>query len=555
MNTVACQITAYADSSVADAGPTGDGPTLFEWMKDRGDPVEENDYISRASHGRYLAAAIERCCENAPQNVEIVKHHAQARDLNAVPGGKEIVLNTGVTLVAQKVLLTTGNVGDQQPRSCPIANLLPGESVDAYIENPYPVERLEAMVPRTDVGVIGLGLTSIDVIMSLTIGRGGSFQRGQSGNLRYLASGREPTIHAWSRTGMPLATRAANQKGSTGQYRPRLLTEEMIDHLTSQKGKLDFKRDIEPLLIGDMAVAFYEVACGSTQADEVASRLEAGEPLEEVVAAQPYREKFSWASLVEPPLLSGDDYQDGPDFQTRWTAWLEADIEEARLGNATSPWKGCCDALRDLRDALRHAVEFDSLTAASQRYVAHEFTPINNRLAVGPPVHRAEEILSLVEAGILRIDWGPGPSARYDKKSGKIVLRSTRLAKPQEQILDVVIDGRVVPEQSELIRRLVLRRMARLATNSDATGTYPLRTIEVTRKGYVVNGYGTADKSVCASGQIAEGTVWYPQVAARYGVNSRSFRDAGSFGLDAREAIKHTEQRRTDHDGSTVDVS
>ena len=52
----------------------------------------------------------------------------------------------------------------------------------------------------------GIGLTFIDAVLSLTEGRGGTFERMPDGRLSYRASGGEPaTILPFSRSGLPMA--------------------------------------------------------------------------------------------------------------------------------------------------------------------------------------------------------------------------------------------------------------------------------------------------------------------------------------------------------------
>ncbi len=46
------------------------------------------------------------------------------------------------------------------------------------------------------------------------------------------------------------------------------------------------------------------------------------------------------------------------DFQRKLIDYLKHDIQEAQLGNLTSPLKTACDVLRDTRDILRECIDF-----------------------------------------------------------------------------------------------------------------------------------------------------------------------------------------------------
>ncbi len=126
------------------------------------------------------------------------------------------------------------------------------------IDDPYPIrEQLACVSPGMTVGIEGLGLTSMDVISELTVGRGGRFHVDASGRHTYTASGREPHLAVYSRSGLPLTARARNQKGVSTQYRARFLKLDVVRALRAQR-KLDFRNDILPLLWADMQYAYYE---------------------------------------------------------------------------------------------------------------------------------------------------------------------------------------------------------------------------------------------------------------------------------------------------------
>lgn len=68
-----------------------------------------------------------------------------------------------------------------------------------------------------------------------------------------------------------------------------------------------------------------------------------------------------------------------------------------------SPLKASTDVLRDVREALRRAIEFSGLTPGSHRYFMEKFNPIINRVSFGPPLRRNQELLALMNAGIVSL--------------------------------------------------------------------------------------------------------------------------------------------------------
>lgn len=57
------------------------------------------------------------------------------------------------------------------------------------------------------IGVAGFGLSAFDVVVRLTVGRGGTFSTNAADELRYQRSGREPHIWMFSRSGLPYRAR------------------------------------------------------------------------------------------------------------------------------------------------------------------------------------------------------------------------------------------------------------------------------------------------------------------------------------------------------------
>ncbi|STQ85673.1 hypothetical protein [Helicobacter muridarum] len=73
------------------------------------------------------------------------------------------------------------------------------------------------------------------------------------------------------------------------------------------------------------------------------------------------------------------------------------------MGNLTSPIKSACGVLRDVRDNLRLCVDFGGFDEESYKFFIHSFIPINNRLCVGPPLVKIEELLALIKANIVNV--------------------------------------------------------------------------------------------------------------------------------------------------------
>src|SRR5207245_2249936 len=101
------------------------------------------------------------------------------------------------------------------------------------------------------VAIGGFGLSAMDVLSCLTVGRGGQFRRDQ-GEIAYLPSGREPRIVMYSRSGVPCRARPLVTRFEIS-YDPLVFTPAAIDGLRERRGgptaPLDFQADVMPLIL------------------------------------------------------------------------------------------------------------------------------------------------------------------------------------------------------------------------------------------------------------------------------------------------------------------
>lgn len=554
VNTVACQMTQFSDDTVRGGGPLLYGPSFADWLSSKSGSgpnaaaghveIDRNGYYSRALFGDYLRWGFEYLKKLAPSHVTIFMHNfASVDDLEAV-GDAWNVYYDGAAYPVDFVFLTTGH-----------ARKLPSEAERALVERvdnaraqnprlqlvlePYPIRNaVSSVTARDTVAIEGVGLTTFDLLSQLTSGRGGSFvpcgKAEPAGRLRYRPSGQEPRILLYSRSGLPLMARATNQKGVFGQYKPKFLTFARVEALRQEVpgGQLDFERHIMPLLWCDMQFAYYFSYLHRRQ-DKLTALMfsneflaadgaEAREALIDKFVAR--RDRLSWNALVNPiparALQSRRQYDD-------WLrGYMWRDYEHACLGNLDGPLKSACDVLRDVRDVVRSAIDYGGLTEQSHRWVLSEFLPIMNRLAVGPPKERIAQLLALMDAGVVRSDFGPGASSLLDENTGHFIVRSHWSGEVEHA--DVLIRGRAslpgpLEDKSPLMRKMLQRGIVRPFMN----GKFHPGGITIDRSMNVVGQEGIVQKTLWALGTLVEGCKFYTFVLPRPGANSTSMVDAG----------------------------
>jgi uncharacterized NAD(P)/FAD-binding protein YdhS len=203
--------------------------------------------------GEYLQWFYRALVDAAPSSLEIVHHRTPAIDLVARPdGGEELWLADGRVVVVDHVIVTSGHTANEEA----------GESGSHPRQiSPSPVTAfLERLPANARVAVAGMGLVARDVVIALTLGRGGRFvERG--GKLRYLASGREPSVHVFSRSGLPFTAKSVTGIDRTDVYKPVICTPRALDDLSgrSNGGRrlVDVRTELLPLLFGEMYARYY----------------------------------------------------------------------------------------------------------------------------------------------------------------------------------------------------------------------------------------------------------------------------------------------------------
>ena len=566
-NTVASQITVFTDRSVRIEGPIEPGPSLYEWAQslallgEPGDYEERtlaearrlgpDSYPSRGFYGHYLRDSYRSVVAKAPDHVQVLEHRSRAvalADTLGVPGGPQSVhLENGTRLNGLSgVVLTQGHVGTRltarQERTAGLARI----HGLTYITPANPANvALHPIAAGENVLLRGLGLNFFDYMALFTAGRGGRFERdGES--LVYHPSGREPRLYAFSRRGVPYHARGENEKGPHGRYYPRLLTAEFVAGLRrrSEDGEpITFKEHLWPLISREVESVYYATmlrARGTAEsAVEAFTRRYLGLP----VGADPSalladhgfttQQRFDWERLADP---CGDVQFEGQQAYQAWLLdYLRADVAAGRAGNVSGPLKGALDTLRDLRNEIRLAVDRGGLEGDShRRELDGWYTPLNAFLSIGPPVQRIEEMIALIEAGVLTVT-GPGTVVRMEVAAPAFVASSERV--PGRPVSARVLIEARLPEpdirrtEDPLIRHLLDTDQARPFRIAGSRGSsYETGGLEVTGRPHrIVDRQERPHPRRFAYGVPTEAVHWVTAAGVRPGVDSVTLGDSDAI--------------------------
>lgn len=400
LNTMAGQLSAFSAAHPAWQAGEVAGLTFLQWctaqkltLNERGHlsecregrPIEFGDFVPRKLLGRYLQDCYGYLLRLCPPHVQVRHTRDTVTHCVAKPSGHGFVVNTdtGHSISADAVFLTTGHA-------------------------PQPLARSDG----NRIAIEGLGLSAMDHIAALTEGRGGRYERaaGISG-WRYQRSGLEPQIYLFSRSGLPFHCRpqwqstASTATASTAPERLFLTCEAMLALRKSTVGeRLDFVRQVLPLIEDEMRAAFY-LANVRLQAPGRLQQVRQG--LRRAESAQARCTAFAvlaneWGSFDPQDYLNIQKWQGDPTHYSPWyRAWIADDLVRSRLGGEGSPLTQALEVWRDCRDVLRLAVAQNGLTERSTLEFYGVWAGLGNRLVGGPQKERYEDLLALIEAGVV----------------------------------------------------------------------------------------------------------------------------------------------------------
>ncbi|MEO6703682.1 MAG: FAD/NAD(P)-binding protein [Jatrophihabitantaceae bacterium] len=535
LNTICSQVTMFPDEHTVGVAASRPGPTLFQWAVERdlriaadgftvgpvGRSIQPTDFLPRRILGDYLAWFLDLLRADLPAGVQLILHRATAVALTAPAECPVLIsLSDGTELTVDCAFLTTGYTGNRS--TCPVA--------DRLIEQPYPMpDRLAVIEPGQRVAIGGFGLSAMDAMSCLTVGRGGRFEQDEAG-LRYLASGAEPSLAFFSRSGLPC--RARPQLLEYGpKYQPLAFTHANLDGLRAEHGSpLDFERAIWPLVLDETRIAYRRWQARSNGCEfELETRLQAATltgGLAELLAELDCEQgQFDPLPLLDPS--AGMRLTDSADYQDWLQETIRADLAEGLLGLTASPVKASLDVLRELRDTFRYAIDFGGLTAISLEAFLRQWVPLINRAAVGPQFERHAELIALIEAGVATVPYGPDPSIDWDPVTASWQLRSSRLATVQHGAADWLVQGRhdlpsVTNSASPLLDSLYRTGLIRPrhAGSRDVVG------IDIDADQHPINAAGQPDRRIWVLGPLCEGATFYNNLVPSPGAFSRPIHDA-----------------------------
>ena len=494
--------------------------------EDPGMPISPHDFLPRRLMGEYLEWFYKVLVREAPPNFQVFHHCARAVDIEPVTGRRErIYFEHGGTITVDHVIITTGL---EAPPDAPPRGVL----------SPYPVEPYVAGASADErVAIEGMGLVALDVVTALTVGLGGRYTVEPDGRLLYHRSGREPSLFLFSRGGYPYCAKSFAAAGPMGDYAPVICTPEAISRLqdpddSGRKRQIDAREQLLPLVFAEMEVCYYANAAWRSKRGADAERVQARLvdawargtfAREREVLAQRYGD-----FLAADYFFVGRDrsYANEEDYGAQVSEMITVDLEEALVPGGASPVKVALEILRALRDTLRMAVEFKGLTLGSHLDFVTNLRGRFARLVAGPPVFRMQQLLALVDAGVVKMPFGPSPEVS-PADDRRVLVRSTRLQQPFELVVDRLIrahlDSPSLPASPSSLLANLARRHRLRPLSFDGV---PAGGLDLNEDFHPLSTAGSPQERLWVFGAVSEGARYFTYYIPSPKSRVRAFLDA-----------------------------
>ncbi len=453
LNSMLEDVAVFTDSSCSVEGPIEPGPSLAEWVRmvrgglvplpDWSDPVLEaeiaeigdRDFPTRRLNNAYLGWAYREVLRRAAPTVAVSWQRGLAVAVDPVASAdgeataqQRVRLETGEELLADLVVHTLGHNGSAASEASVRFDAFADRHSLRYLAPSFTAELDLSDVPAGEhVIVRGMGLAAVDLVVLLTEGRGGRFERDGDNRLRYLPSGDEPVIHLGSRRGVPYRSKTTSTiVGDPVEL--EYLGAAFHQGLADRVEPLDFERDVWPLICAELITGYYrelftahphrvgeDWAAFSERLRTALAKpggFESGE-LDELIRSSVPRadDRFRLAAFDRPldfpsEQASPETVGDGAHvLQRSVIEHIESDLKQRTSQEHSASQALFMTALFSYMSVAEIPVErwnaVSRVHALPRRW--HSFF---SYLASGPPGHRLEELLALAESGSVRFLGG-----------------------------------------------------------------------------------------------------------------------------------------------------
>ncbi|TGK48610.1 hypothetical protein EHQ43_18265 [Leptospira bouyouniensis] len=171
-----------------------ENPNHFvDWWKSNGknyfylgESYDENSFFPRFIFGDYLESTLNSNIQTKSSNKEFFTINDEVIDATKIESQWKIKLSSGAELIVDNLILATGNIPPGNP------SYLAKEVLDSkrYLHNPWDDSLFESIQQNESLGILGSGLSMVDVIMTL------KRKNFQGKIVSFSRSGKLPKVHS-----------------------------------------------------------------------------------------------------------------------------------------------------------------------------------------------------------------------------------------------------------------------------------------------------------------------------------------------------------------------
>lgn len=470
------------------------------WLKSIDDTTAGiNDFAPRALVGVYLMSCLDKMLEALPEKIKVVKHVGSVTDVEGYNESYRLTWLDDATKITltntfQNILFTTGHTSFKSNES--------DKSItDNKIDFIYPVsQKLKHIKSDTIIGIKGMGLTSIDVILALTEGKGGKFYSDVKGLMQYLASGNEPkNIVVYSRSGLPMVPRDGRDASVVPLH---CFTDETVVEL-KESTPINFLKTLLPLIKREFYIAFYQTLFRAYNLElfiyDDFFRIE--NQVASFHLEYPKEEKFSWERITNPffeeAVLTHEEVK----------KYYEFLIQESEKGEEASPFMAAVGTWRKISPIFNELYSHGGLDAASHKLFDTYYFGLFNRLSYGPPLNNMKKMLALINAGIL--DFNYAKSSVILEEESKELMQIQNATGTSARTLDYLVNA-TIPRANEkgFVNELFqnLKRNKFITEFKNENGeSYQPGCLHINKEGNPINESGIVNKDFTFYGTPTEG--------------------------------------------------
>ncbi|CAN5151320.1 FAD/NAD(P)-binding protein [soil metagenome] len=490
LNSMAADVTMFTDASSTIDGPVRPGPSLIEWaerLRDGrirlsiDDPILRRElahltaasFPTRRLQSLYLDWFFREALAALPPDYRVHTHAARARRVDDLGDGTQrVLLDTGVELDVDVILYSLGHNGSTPQREHADLIDFAARHELYYLPPAFTADAdTRALAPGQPVIVRGLGLAAVDLVVLLTEGRGGRFERAEGRRVRYLPSGREPRLLLGSRRGVPYHSKISSALVGSAPT-PTWFTPDVAKRLESEHGSLDFAADVWPLIAKEMLWGYYrELFTGHPDRTSITweefSAEFAGIDAAAITGADDRLRSLVERSVYDPidrlllpefdRPLDGRTFASSDDLQAAVRTYIAQDLA-LRSAPEHSATQGLFVALLTCLFTLSAIADSPVWSAESRVRDLHGWwLGYFSYIASGPPAHRLDELIALSEAGIIEF-LGGELTVAADEAAGQFVASSPnvdRVVRASALVDARLPESNVSSSDNEVLRSLI----------------------------------------------------------------------------------------------------